>query len=1605
MTATLPMVESRIRERLSGAAELLVPFASQLFARAEESLLESFDPDALTTIAQDSLAFLAGAGSPLARGGVAVELIEPDSEARPGYGEHLLLRLVLRDRPFIVETVRSELRRLGVTVHHVLHPTLTVRRDADGGLIAIAPRRAPLPEGAAGEALELWFLEPEEEVGRREAILTGVRRVLSDLLLATDDFDALQQQTRAVAAELRARSRSAAAAGDASGAEELTEDADFLAWLEVEHFIFLGYRAYALPASGEGPLVGVPDSCLGVLRPESSLVEAAPWFAPLPSAGQPLLVSKTVAESTVRRSVRMEQIGVVRFDGDGRVIGEHRILGLFNTRAYTEAAAAVPIVRMKLRQVLELDGALPGSHDYKAIVVTFDTLPRVDLFSADASALHREIRAIMALEQERGVRLLLRPDPLSRGLSATVRLPRDRFNADVRQRIQELLAARLSARHVDYQLSLGDDEAYARLHFFFTSDIRVGDVDPKGLQAEIADLARTWHDRLEAELARRHGRRAAKRRAALVADTFDARYRADVDAEGAASDVERIERYRQQQGRGEGRAVLVDLDVASEGSLSQLRIFHEDHDLVLSDLLPILEDLGFRVLEQAAYELNLGGETLILDLFRVQASSGGSIAAGAERERIIEAAESILRGESEHDRLSRLVIAAGLRVREVALLRALQMYTVQLNAVTSRRFVNDTLVAYPRSARAIVDLFATRFDPERFAPDARAARAEAEEAAFAAFVDTLAEVSSLPEDTVLRNLADLVRAMVRCDYYRGGATIAFKIESARVASMPSPRPLYEIGVASPTVEGVHLRGGRVARGGIRWSDRPDDFRTEVLGLMKTQMTKNAVIVPVGSKGGFVVKGAPADREALRGYVQEQYRHYVRALLGLTDNLAAGETVPPAGLVIYDDPDPYLVVAADKGTATFSDTANAVAAEVGFWLGDAFASGGSVGYDHKEWGITARGAWAAVDRHFRDLGLDPRRDPFSAVGIGDMSGDVFGNGMRYTPAMRLLAAFDHRHIFLDPDPDPVRALSERERLFALPRSSWADYDAKLISDGGGVYPRQAKRIELSAAARRSLGIVRDSLSGAELVQAVLRAPVDLLWNGGIGTYVKASSERHSEVGDAGNDSVRVDANELRARIVGEGGNLGFTQRARIEFARAGGRIHTDAIDNSGGVDLSDHEVNLKLALQPLVAAGTLTGGERDELLRSMAGEVCGLVLRNNASQALALALAERRSRADVMLFDSQIQYLANQGTLDPAVEQLPNRRAILERARGGEGLTRPELAIVMAYVKMGVYRRLLETDLPDEPFFTPSYLDAYFPSALRTRYPAAMHAHPLRREIVATLMTSRVVDLLGMTFIHRAIRDTGATTLEVVRAALMALEVLDVAGFEAKLATAVANGSIPGKAELDALEQLVGAVEGVVRLLLLNDLSGADITAFVRAYRTPLALVRAQLAELLPPPERRRHASSAKRHRKEGLSEELAHEVATLTYLPSSLAVVEVAGATEAPLESVGRLFFAIGERLRLGWLRDALRTLPAEDTWSKIAVNGLVMDLRQVQRDFTERFVRARRNEPRLSLEDFLAQTPNVIKRYDAALARILEEEALSLASVGVVVRLLAQAR
>lgn len=1575
MPASVDQLQTVIH-RFRHSREPAEQVAGLLFERAAPSLLASFSPASLLALGEASLAFLAAPGEP------KVRVYTPQLASHGWEVPFTVLELTLSDRPFIVDSVRAELKRQGCTVAHFLHPILNLHLTPDGEIYKLGD------EALVGEqvAYELYFLNPLAAAAS-EALSHSVHNVLKDVILATQDFGALRQQTEVVAARLEALADTA----DAPRSEEAREGAAFIRWLAEDNFVFLGYREYdILEHQGELCLQKTPHSGLGILRKEESAYEQPKALAELSEGlrqrvvgGWLITVTKTNAEASVHRPVRMDYIGVKKVHG-GVYVGEQRFVGLFTSKALSAPVEAIPLLRHKLKRVLALDGAEPDSHDYKQIVSLFSSVPRGELFWSDAERLQQDFRTVMAMTHEGGVRLTVRPDPLARGLAAMVIMPRDRFNASVRREVQAYLARELAATHTDYQLAMDEDEEQVRLHFFFVTTATVKDLEVGGLEHGIAALTRTWEDQLTQALVAQGSQAAEEALARRFLPLFDERYRADTRPETALRDVANLQLLAEHPFVINLLNLSQSIHASQQGlstEASHLEVYHRGETLVLSDIMPLLENFGLRVVEQLAYQFATpGSETLGLDIFRVQTLQGKPLDVEQDGQRLEAALYDAFTGSAERDRLNGLVLLSGLNVRQVALLRALRMYYAQLVPSVSRPFIRNTLLEHPALAASLVKRFELKFAP---AANDRAAQLAA---AHEQFDDGLQEVTSLAEDEVLRGLANLIDAALRSNYFLDKPYISFKLESSRVSAMPEPRPLYEIAVSAPNVEGTHLRGGKVARGGLRWSDRPDDFRTEVLGLMKTQMTKNAVIVPVGSKGGFVLKNAPGEREALLAFVREQYQTYLQGLLDLTDNLVAGEVVHPEGLVIYDGADPYLVVAADKGTATFSDLANETAAAYDFWLGDAFASGGSLGYDHKAEGITARGAWESVKRHFFELGKDVLRESVSAFGIGDMSGDVFGNGMLYTNTLKLQAAFNHLHIFLDPDPDPVVSYAERQRLFALPRSSWEDYDKALISEGGGVYSRFAKRISLSPQVQRMLGTQEDALSGQDLIKAILAMPADLMWNGGVGTYVKAQSESHAEVGDSSNNAVRIDASALRVKVVGEGGNLGFTQLARVEFALSGGRINTDAVDNSAGVDMSDHEVNIKILLQALVAEQKLTFEARNALLKAMTGEVSSLVLKDNAQQALTLSLAQRRAARDTGLFYSLQRYLAERGQLRPEVEFLPSERTVQARS-----YTRPELAVLMAYTKMGLYGRLLETELTAEPQFQ-HYLSAYFPDVLRADYPAALQAHTLHREIIATQMTNTIVDYLGISFIHRTQRDTAASPAAIIRAGLLALELLDAPA----LFAAVSASGAPAEAQYEQLGQFTEALEALVAWLLLGGPQVTRVPEFIALYREPLAALRGQLATLLSAAEREAYEAQVAALVVQGFAPELAENLASLTYLPSVMGIIQVSQRTRRPLAEVAKPFYALGSRLSLGELRDTLTGLPSQNKWDKVALAALIMDFRRLQIALTTRYVTSGAASPAAFWE-----TPSrQLKRYDDTLAEVQRTGELSLASASVLRRM-----
>jgi len=1523
-------------------ADLAERFARLYYAGADASDLAARDPQDLVGAAAAHLEL----GRRYAGGPAKVRVFNPRLEEHGWQSTHTVVQVVGADMPFLVDSTTVEVNRLGLTLHLVLHPVLRVLRDAEGRLQDIAP---PAPQGA-GRLESFMHLEVDRQTdpARLQEIEQGVERVLADVAAAVADWQPMQARVRALIDEL-------GAAGAPLDAAEAREAQAFLAWLLDNHMTLLGYRDYDLVSeNGEDVLRIVQGSGLGILRERGGTTRSTS-FATLPPetrarARDPriLVLSKANTRATVHRPGYLDYVGVKRFDAAGRVTGERRLLGLYTHNVYTANLESIPVVRRKVAEVRARAGFLPASHSGKALASILEDYPRDELLQIEPDELHAHAVAILQLGERQRTRLLVRRDAFGRFVTGLVFVPREKYSTEQRTKFQQILAEAFNGTAAEFSVSLSEAPLARVLMVIRTRPGDVPAVDVRALEERIVSATHRWEDDLHALLVEHFGEERGNRLFARYGGAFPAGYREDHAVRAALVDVETMDAL------GAPPALGMNLyrPLAAEPGALRFRLYCNGTPPALSDALPILENLGVRVLDDRPYRVEAAGgaPVWIVDFGLAQA---GEAELALERVRPLfhEAFEAMWRGRVEPDSLNRLVLAAGLSVREIALLRAYTRYLRQAGFTFSLAYVQETLVAHPALARALVRLFHATFEPGHASLEAQAVLIREIEAG-------LEQVPSLDDDRILRQFLATIRATLRTNAFQpdadGGAKpyLALKFDPREVPGLPEPRPMYEIFVYSPRVEGVHLRGGPVARGGLRWSDRREDFRTEVLGLMKAQMVKNAVIVPVGSKGGFVVKQPPAggDREALLKEGIACYQTFLRGLLDLTDNLVEGKTRPPAHVVRRDADDPYLVVAADKGTAAFSDIANAVAREYGFWLDDAFASGGSAGYDHKKMGITARGAWESVKRHFRELGHDTQSQPFTVAGIGDMSGDVFGNGMLLSRQIRLVAAFDHRHVFLDPDPDPAASFAERERLFQLPRSSWADYDTKRISRGGGVWPRTAKSIPLSAQAQRALGIEAPALAPGELVSAILRAPVDLLYNGGIGTYVKASTESHAQVGDRANDAVRADGRALRCRVVAEGGNLGFTQLGRIEFALAGGRIYTDAIDNSAGVDCSDHEVNIKILLDAAVREGELTGTQRDRLLAEMTDEVAQLVLRDNVFQTQSLSVAGRVARH---LLEQQARFLRaleRAGRIDRALEFLPSDEEIAARKSARRGLTAPERAVLLAYSKMQTYAELLASDIPDDPFIATA-LERYFPKALRERFARHVRAHPLRREIVATHVTNSMVNRVGSTFVHRMREETGASTAEAVRAYLVTREAFGLVPFwqqvealDLKVADEVQSAML-----LDAGRLTVRATLWLLR----NRKHLDDVAAAVAYFRPGIETLGALLPDAFSAAERAGFEEAAARYSGAGVPAALAAQVAGFEALPAALDLVEIAKALGCDVRGAASVYFALGGRLEFPWLRAKVAGLPAESHWQALARAALRDDISGMQRHVTADVLRA----------------------------------------------------
>jgi glutamate dehydrogenase len=1499
-------------------------FVAEFYAHVPPSDIAQRDPRDLSGAAL-TLWRLAARRPP---GRAKVRVYNPDPETDHWSSPHTIVEIVNDDMPFLVDSVTGAINADERVVHLVIHPILDVVRGPEGQLRGIDG--APPP--ARRESWMQVEISRETDPASLASLAQAVARVLDDVRAAVADWQPMREVLRELVTKLPA-------ARVPVPPPERAEVEAFLRWLDDDNFTFLGYREYVFVGAAEAerqPLGILRNSDYRVFGGLRDLASLPPDVQAFIRRRELLIISKSNRRSTVHRTAHMDAIALRRFGAGGEVVGLHLFLGLFTSLAYSRNPRSIPLLRLKVRHIMERCGFPPASHDGKALLHILDTLPRDTLFQSDEETLFEIATGVLNLQERQRIALFARRDPLERFVSCLVYAPRERYDTALRERFAAILEEAFAGKVSAYYTHL-DESVLARVEFFIrTTRGAVPPVDDATVEAKLAEAGRSWSDRVEEAAAAAFGEAEARARLRRI-EAFPVAYRARTAPAQTVADLPRIEAAL------DGSPLEASLH-PREGGLLGLRLYRAREPAVLSDILPMLENLGLRVVAEEPFRIDArGGEAVWVHEFEL---AGAVAAAEADRRRFEEALVAVWTGRVENDGFNRLVLGAGLSARQIVVLRLYTKLLRQAGSAFSQDYMEDTLAAHPEIAGRLVRLFELRFDPA--GEDNRDLVVIAE---IQAIDHALDAVASLDEDRILRSYLSLIVKSVRTNYWQRLPSgmpkpyLAVKLASSEIDFLPLPRPLYEIFVYSPRVEGVHMRAGRIARGGIRWSDRKEDFRTEILGLMKAQTVKNAVIVPVGSKGGFVVKQPPAARDRLPAEGIECYRILMRGLLDLTDNLAEGNTaahrvVPPPEVVRHDGDDPYLVVAADKGTATFSDYANEIAVEYGFWLGDAFASGGSAGYDHKAIGITARGAWELVKRHLRELGRNPEADALTVIGIGDMSGDVFGNGMLQSPRLRLLGAFNHLHIFVDPDPDPARSFAERQRLFRLPRSSWADYDRSLISVGGGVFERAAKAIAISPEMKAAFDIAEDHLTPAELIRKMLTAAVDLLWFGGIGTYVKARAESHAAVGDKANDALRVNGEELRAKIVGEGANLGVTQRGRIAYALAGGRIDTDAIDNSAGVDLSDHEVNLKILIDRAIAAGALAAEERDMLLAGMTEEVAAAVLRDNYRQGQALSLAEARGPGELDRQLRLIHQLERSGRLDRVLEFLPDDETIAARAAAGRGLARPELSVLLAYAKMALDAELLHSDLPDLPALL-GELESYFPQVLRDRIGARIASHPLRREIIATVVTNDLVNRAGLTFVNDMQARTGRPASEAASAYLIVRD-----GFELqRLWTRIEalDGKIAARTQLDMLIEIVRLIEQAAAWLLRA--RRTDLGGEVARLKPQAAQLRASLGDALPPADRALVEERRLRLAADGVPEELAADIAGapfLAFAPELGALAERAGR---PLDVAARVYFTIGARLVFDDLRAAARRLPAETAWQKLAAEAMTDDFSALQAD------------------------------------------------------------
>ena len=1492
-------------------------------------------------------------------GAAKVRVYNPRAGKHGWDSSHTAIEIVNDDMPFLVDSVTAALGQFESEVLLVIHPIMDVERDGKGAMKSVAATGKGNVKAHRESLMHVEITEQPED--RHQEIRDSLLAVLADVRASVEDWPSMRERCHGLIDELETSPPKLAV-------REIAQGVEFLRWMDDEHFTYLGYREYKYSGSGARTVARIDESSgLGVLRDqEVQVFSGLRRLGKLPAevrhfVRQPVLmrISKASKRSTVHRPAHMDAVSIKTFDGKGKVTGERLFVGLFTSVAYSRSPREIPILRDKVDHMLRRSGFPPASHDGKALMHILETYPRDELFQISGDELLETSTGILHLQERQRVALFMRRDPFERFVSCLVYVPRDRYDTALRHKLQTILEETFSGTVESFSTHLSDS-ALARLHVTVrTEQGQVPDVEFSKLEATLAWASRSWSDRLVEALVAERGEELGHRAARRFARAFSLGYQEHFTTSMAIDDIARIEDALD----GDGLAMHLYRQEDGPDNELHFKIYLAGDPVALSDVLPMLENMGLKVIGEQPYEARPSGSNSVVSMhdFDMDIEGGVGIALDGVREAFHDAFRRVWRGEMENDAFNKLVLHAGLTAREVIVVRAYARYLRQAAAPFSQTYMAGTLVRNAGIARLLVDLFLTLFDPAK--GPAKAKGADRRAAKIGQTIERLLEdVGNLDEDRIIRRFLNAIHSTLRTNFFQPDAEggekpyVSMKLDSRALEELPLPRPYREIFVYSPRIEGVHLRFGPVARGGLRWSDRLEDFRTEILGLVKAQQVKNSVIVPVGSKGGFVVKRPPPPEQGRQAWLDEgiaSYRTFLSGLLDITDNLAGEKVIPPSGVVRRDGDDPYLVVAADKGTATFSDIANGVSEDYGFWLDDAFASGGSAGYDHKEMGITARGAWESVKRHFREIGKDCQSEDFTCIGVGDMAGDVFGNGMLLSKHIRLVAAFNHLHIFVDPNPNAAKTWPERKRLFDTPGTAWTDYDSKLISKGGGVFDRKAKSIAVSAEMRKVFGLTRDSVTPNELIRALLMSKVELLWFGGIGTYIKSSDESNLDAGDRANDALRIDATEVGARIIGEGANLGATQRGRIEFGMRGGRLNTDSIDNSAGVDCSDHEVNIKILLGDVEKAGGLTRGQRDKLLEKMTDEVADLVLLDNYRQTQAITVTHRLGAHLLDRLARFLRSLEKSGDLDRAIEFLPDDEIVLERRKQDIGLSRPELAVVLSYAKIVLYDQLLRSNLPDDPVLEEDLVN-YFPTPLRKTYRAEIGRHRLRREIVATVVTNGIVNRVGPAFVHEVREKTGMPAEEVTRGYLISRDIFGMRAIWARIEAL--DNKLSADVQAAMLIECGRILERETVWLLREEARPLDIGGIFKRYGEGVAYIMDNLDSLLTDSDLAVLKGRAARFAGQGVPQDLARRVASLSLLAPATDIVRIAGGAKLTVEQAGRAYFRIGACFGFDWLRRAAGTLPTDTAWDKLAVTAIIDDLFGHQSELTSRALKAAPN-------------------------------------------------